>query len=555
MNYRKEINMKRKLLILTSIFFIQGCVNPSTSDSGANLNSSSLSESLSSVEDSSSMIDSSSEENSSITSSDSISGSEEVSSDINVDISDKMYYKNLVNRDKLVYSDDFKNDENHDVTALEIFQLNDTHGAYINQDDIVGISKVKTCINQNTIDPYAVVKIANGDMLQGTAFSNMLLGEPAISALNEMDFDCFVLGNHEFDWGIDNLSIYKDNDLSNGELQCDFLGANIVDGSGKMPDWIKPYTVVKKGDVKVGIIGVIGENLESSISKASLGNYQFLQVAPIIKEYTNVLLNQENVDVIILSEHNHSSNSNQSYVNTNMIDCIINGHDHKQVEDTVNRFDGKTIPVIESYDKNGSIGKVTLNLDSSNKMTSFSMKHLTPSSYQEDTTLKTLMDVFYEVVSAYESEVIGYTSSNLNNKSIGISTCNYINYKYGVDVTMINTAGVRANVPVGDITNGSMYEVFPFDNELYIIDVTGDELYSIVSRTGYYFNDTGIGNGSNCNLSNIDRSKMYKLCTVDYVATKSFFSMYFNEEHDLIKTGDYIRDCAIENIKMNYKKK
>ena len=146
-----------------------------------------------------------------------------------VDISDKEHYISLVDRTKIVYSEKLENDINHDVKSLEIFQLNDTHGAYYTQDDITGIAHVKTCIDQNIEDPYSVVKIANGDMLQGTAFSNMLLGEPGIAALNEMHFDAFTIGNHEFDWALDNLKVYKDGDLSNGELNCPFLGANIID--------------------------------------------------------------------------------------------------------------------------------------------------------------------------------------------------------------------------------------------------------------------------------------------------------------------------------------
>ena len=169
-----------------------------------------------------------------------------------------------------------------------MFQLNDTHGAYYDGEDIVGISRVATCIKQNTKNPYSVVKIGNGDLLQGTAFSNMLLGEPGIAALNEMNFDAFVIGNHEFDWGFDNLRVYKDGDLSNGELECEFLGANILNGKNEMPDFIKPYTVVEKGNVSVGIIGVIGNGLESSISKVSLGEYHFSDTVSAVTKYSKI---------------------------------------------------------------------------------------------------------------------------------------------------------------------------------------------------------------------------------------------------------------------------
>ena len=189
--------------------------------------------------------------------SDSSSPNDSSSSSNNSIIAQKEYYKSLVDRSKIKYSPDFVNDPNHNINQIDIFELNDTHGAYWDDESIVGISRVATVIKNNSSDAYGVVKIANGDMLQGTAFSNMLLGEPAIAALNEMNFDAFVIGNHEFDWGIDNLSVYKDGNPLNGELECPFLGANIRNRYGERPDWIEPYTVVEKGNVKVVIIGII----------------------------------------------------------------------------------------------------------------------------------------------------------------------------------------------------------------------------------------------------------------------------------------------------------
>ena len=178
--------------------------------------------------------------------------------------------------------------------------------------------------------------MGGGDMMQGTAFSNMLLGEPAVASFNEMNFDAFVIGNHEFDWSIDNLSVYKDGIIENGELDCPFLGANIVDGEGNRPNWIEPYTIVNKGNVKVGIIGVIGDNLESSISKVALGNYRFTSTVESVNKYAKILLEDEKVNILIVSSHAHNEFANQSYVNTYEVDAIINGHDHKSIEETVN---------------------------------------------------------------------------------------------------------------------------------------------------------------------------------------------------------------------------
>ena len=475
---------------------------------------------------------------------------------ISIDSKDKEAYKKMVDRSKINYSEDFVNDPSVDISEIEVWQINDTHGAYYDGEDITGISRVASCIKANSKNPYGTVKIGNGDLLQGTAFSNLLLGEPGIAALNEMNFDAFVIGNHEFDWGFDNLKVYKDGDLSNGELECPFIGANILNGNNERPDWVQPYTVVEKGNVKVGILGLIGNGLERSISKVALGDYHFGDTLETVRKYSKILLEDEKVDILIISEHSHNEVINQTYANEVEVDLIINGHDHQNIEEYVSRYDGKMVPVVESSTKNITLGKVTLKLDENKDMDTYYMEHFNPSRYEEDPSLKAIMDVYYEVTEIYENEIIGYRKGGFDKKTLGISTMTYIAEKYNADVAVMNTGGVRAYIKEDVITNGLVYECLPFDNELYMATVTGKELKSLVNGSGYYFNDSGIGKGTIVDVTNLKPNDTYKIVVVDYVATNHYkYQSIFNDEHGYETTGDYIRDCAIENIKKNFKKK
>ena len=574
--------MNKKYCLLVALAFIfQGCNSYITSDNSSNNinessnvnNSSSLDESssqnnnssisdaisssevISNEESAPSIEDSSSEKNSSSIEDSSNGESSSFSNDSSSSSKEDDYnkYKNKVDRSKIIYSTPIVNDETHKVRRLEVFEINDTHGAYIDGDDI-GISRVKTCINENTDDIYAQVKIANGDMMQGSAFSNMLIGEPAVASLNEMNFDCFVIGNHEFDWGIEKLNDYKDNDLSNGELNCPFLGANIVDKNNERPSFIEPYTIVNKGDMKVGIIGVIGDGLESSISKVSLGDYHFTSTEEAVKKYSEELLNK-NVDTIIVASHAHDEGFNEKYTTNLKVDCIINAHDHQDVNYTIKRKDGKYVPVIESRTKNITIGKVVLNYDENKNYLNSSISHFYPSDYDEDAALKNLMNIYYEVVSDYQDEVIGFKANGFSKEEIATATCTYIANKYEVDLVFVNTGGVRSNIESSSITNGHVYSVFPFDNELYEISIKGNILKKMISNkymTNYFYNNSNIGLGTTYDFNNIDVNKLYKVMTVDYVATKSYMESYFSPSYNLIKTGCYIRHEAIECIKSNY---
>ena len=95
--------------------------------------------------------------------------------------------------------------------------------------------------------------------------------------MNDIGFTAMTLGNHEFDWGLDKIAKYKDGDLTNGEANFPFLGANIFyKGTNRRPDWIDPYTIVDYNGLKVGIVGVVGGTQESSILALNVAEYDFL---------------------------------------------------------------------------------------------------------------------------------------------------------------------------------------------------------------------------------------------------------------------------------------
>ena len=70
----------------------------------------------------------------------------------------------------------------------------------------------------------------------------------------------------------------------------------------------------------------------------------------------------------------------------------------------------------------------------------------------------------------------------------------------------------------------------------------------------YYYNNGFYSNSSSLSVSDLISNEKYKVLTIDFMLGKTYISKYMNESHNLSYTGDYIRDCAIEDIKTNYKK-
>ena len=427
--------------------------------------------------------------------------------------------------------------------AVYLFSINDTHGSLITDSSTstVGLDKVTTIINSFTDDH---ILIANGDIFQGSYISNTLRGRPAVEWMNYMEFDCFVLGNHEFDWGLEEIYAYKDGDPSNGEANFPFLGCNIYYSSDlTRVEWVDPYVIVENNGYKVGIIGAIGEDYTDSIIASIANNYRFVDPVPLIKEYAKELRSKKDCDVVIVSIHAYETYTNNRIADLSgesRIDAIVCGHTHYDEEDYLTRADGYKIPVIESRSNNYSVGSIKLtmtnDLASSGKVT-----HYTPSNYASNTAAYNLLKTFADQVEADGNRVIGYTSKTLYKDQVGPWMCDAAREYYNCDYAIVNTGGVRASINSGEITYADVFKVFPFDNTFVICQMTGSQLKYY--DNGYCYFDNSYSSSS------ISNSKTYTVAIVNYE-----FENYEGRSHCISfeYQNEPIRDIFARWISANY---
>ena len=434
-------------------------------------------------------------------------------------------------------------DVNTDSGVVNIFSLNDTHGAVASNSNVTGLDKVQTLID-NLESNTEYVKVANGDLFQGGYASNVTRGRIFIDVLNEMDIDCFVIGNHEFDWGIETISVYNDGDLTNGEADFPFLGANIVyKSSSTRPDWIDEYTIVENNGLTVGIIGVMEQGLESSINSEYVENYTFLDPVPIVERLSKELRNNKDCDVIVVATHGYDSSVNARYASLSKesyVDAILCAHTHQKINETVTRSDNYKIPVLQSNTKNITVGTINLTVEEGN-ITKTSTNHYYPSNYTSSTRILSVISNYQSIIDEGE-KIVGYTSSNLSKSYLGNLAANGMVVLTNADFACLNTGGVRSTISSGNITMEDIYEVFPFDNKLIIVEMPGSTLKSFYTAAdGYlYFS-------SNFNSSSIQTSKTYKVCVIDYVYNYYYYQKYF-KNLKATTLDYYIRDAVVSSF-------
>lgn len=433
--------------------------------------------------------------------------------------------------------------KNSTAQNVNIFMINDTHGSFVDT-DYPGVERLSSLIKQLTMIDGDYIKIMNGDCFQGSYVSNTLYGLPLVDALNLMEFDCFVIGNHEFDWGLDEIKKYKDGDTANGEANFPFLGANIYDkATNKRVDWLDPYTIVEQNGIKVGIIGIIGHDLESSILTEYVEDYDFVYPLEIIKEYAKELRTKQKCNVVIVANHDYDEDLNRELAllsNDYLIDAILCGHTHQNEYVDLIRSDNLSIASIENRDKNQSATSLVLNLDENLNYESYTFKRYYPENYSLDSEMTMLLTKYQDVINV-GNRVIGTTSQNLSRQTLGMYAVTKMKEEFNCDVAIINTGGVRATISRGEITVSSVFEVFPFNNKVITTTMKGSALRSLYNTNGsyLYFN-------KEFNVNNLIDKQEYKVAVIDYVYTNTRYT----EFKDTIKvdTNYVMRDLLLEYL-------
>jgi 2',3'-cyclic-nucleotide 2'-phosphodiesterase (5'-nucleotidase family) len=444
---------------------------------------------------------------------------------------------------------------------LTILTVNDLHG-YIEQeeDGTGGISNMAYLFNQirdaNTLDD--VVLIANGDMFQGTAISNMTYGLSVLECMNAMGFDAMGIGNHEFDWEIDQILDYFDGDPTNGEADFPLLNANIYllsDGSLLTVENgnVFQFTIVQKEGIEVGIISYIGDVYDSIIYTA-VEPYEFdTNFADSVLE-VGLTLESMGVDIIVVNIHggnpsgieNYQPNQDIANLKNNngdyLVDLVINGHTHSYQTGYITRTGGNPLMLVQAGGNGNSFGKVVFTVDTNSKEIlnqNVSLVDVFTAGTNYDLNVQEIVDEYVEAMGSEALAVAGETvlyTSQLQNW-VG----NVMLAATGADIALSNDGGIRSN---GNITQGenvtlaTFYEVSPFDNTIILMEITYEEMEDILYREPiFYVLDDGV---------QLSPGETYTLAVISYVY--GWDELQEDSSPDDFDTGLIVRDLLIDDV-------
>lgn len=202
----------------------------------------------------------------------------------------------------------------------------------------------------------------SGDFSQGSGYYTLFKGDAEIGLMNQMGLDASTIGNHEFDFGLENMArIFK---MANFPILCanyDFTGTP-VEGL------TKPWIIIKRNGVKIGVFAVCPK-LKGLVSDKNCLGVRYLDPAKVALKTATMLKKEKKCDVVICISHlgwesNRGEDDLYMIQNSRNIDLVLGGHTHTYMPtlEYEKNLDGKPIPV----DQNGKhaiyVGKLILDL-------------------------------------------------------------------------------------------------------------------------------------------------------------------------------------------------
>lgn len=254
---------------------------------------------------------------------------------------------------------------------LLILHTNDTHSCVIplnpNLADTMlagrgGFLRRAAMIDQMRKEDKELLLLDSGDFSQGSPYYTMFKGDVETELMNIMGYDAATIGNHEFDFGLDNMArLFKKVNFPIVCANYDFTGT-VVEGL------VKPYVVIKRKGVKIGIFG-LSPKLEGLVMASTCAGVKYLDPIKTANDIADKLKNKEKCDIVICLSHlgwdEAGLNDMEMMAKTRNIDLVLGGHSHSYFQQLnyVRNLDGKEIP----NDQNGKhgifVGKITLTLE------------------------------------------------------------------------------------------------------------------------------------------------------------------------------------------------
>ena len=357
-----------------------------------------------------------------------------------------------------------------------------------------GAARLKTAFEQrrSALSGKNVLSLNAGDNFQGSLFYSTLKGKAELDMMNVIGFDAMTVGNHEFDDGETAILPFLEG------AKFPVLGANVkANAQSTLGDRIKPSTVVEIGGQKIGIIGVVTTD---TMEIANPGPNVTIDSDVAAIEAEVAKLKGEGINKIIALTHVGYKRDLDVLAKIADIDVIVGGHSHTLLSNTDTKAEGPyptlvdnpggyKVPVVTAGAYSKYLGDVVVTFDDNGVVKSATGNPiLIDKTFEPDQAVAAQVAELAKPIDELRKKVIGQSSDKIEGDRTvcRVKECSMGNLVadamldaakgQGMVMAIINGGGLRASIASGDVTQGDVISVLPFQNTLATFQLSGADI-------------------------------------------------------------------------------
>ncbi|MFC6650884.1 bifunctional metallophosphatase/5'-nucleotidase [Paenibacillus rhizoplanae] len=411
------------------------------------------------------------------------------------------------------------------LRKIVIIATSDVHGnlwGYRYEDglDTVndGLARVAAYVRELRESGTEVLLIDNGDVFQGNMLTDDVYNKrpddrhPVAAALNAMGYAALTLGNHEFNFGLALIERIKQ------ELSFPVLAANVWDTEGR--PFAQPYVIHEQHGIRIAVIGLTNPNVPRW-DGSKVEGLRFGHMAETAQPIAAALRAEGKADLIVISAHagmvaefDEEGGSDAAGQIAELVpeaDALLVGHMHI----TVNQRIGSTV-IGGPRDRGREVVRfdLTLELDGGQpKVVNREVTVVDMSGWKPDPEVRSLVAEAHEETLRFIAEggggpsiegeggILGYAAADFQppEETSGLPAGRVQDTAVitliqramleasGADVAATSLFNDKADLKQGPLTYADVYRIYPFDNVLYVVTVTGKELKAYMEASAAHF--------------------------------------------------------------------
>ncbi|MDR7866051.1 MAG: 5'-nucleotidase C-terminal domain-containing protein [Sporomusaceae bacterium] len=373
------------------------------------------------------------------------------------------------------------------VVSLDILTVNDFHGALAAEGKNPGAAALAAYLRaERDKNPDGTLILSAGDMFQGTPDSNLLRGKTVVAVMNAVGFDAMALGNHEFDWGLDVLRERM------AQAAFPMLSANILDrSSGRRAELVAPYVIVERDGVKIAVVGLTTPDTAVTTNPRNVQNFVFADPAATLKALIPEL-KAKGADVVVALAHLASypgepptgEAADLAAAAGSDLAAVVSGHSHLKVAGKVSG-----VPLVQAYYNGRSVAAVHIAYSAASGEVlgaTVEVKDVPPG-LVPDKRVAAIVAAAQSEIAPVKGLILGRAETALPHDRFQLSplgqwATDAMRQAAKADIALCNGGGLRTGLAAGTVTLGDMYAVMPFDNDLFVAEMTGAQVLAALEH-------------------------------------------------------------------------